>query len=386
MTNFDNTMSNEYKKPTRYVPGPNDPLLPPQLSDFKDKSTDEVMQELNRMPFFMTQLDNSDGDGGENVELEALKALAYEGEPHEIAENFKNQANDLYKVKRFRDARELYTKGIKVFCEDKSINESLFANRAACELELKNYRSCVADCQKAMEINPMNLKCFYRMGKAFLALGKFKEAHDAVSFGLKIDEENVPLKNLLAVIAKRETERKEYDEKKLKEKEFQENKKLLLKDALELRNLTNLKTSKRSALLGDAHIKLEDPMDFESQVIYPALVMYPTTNEFDFIAEVGELTTVQELLDLVMDRPQEWFDMPNHQNFSAKKLVAYMETKSGGLIKAGKKLSFHDILKKETPDVPVLDDAIKIYFVPKVDSEEWVSKWDKSAILAARSG
>lgn len=50
----------------------------------------------------MTKLDETDGAGGENVELEALKALAYEGEPHEIAENFKKQGNELYKAKDSR--------------------------------------------------------------------------------------------------------------------------------------------------------------------------------------------------------------------------------------------------------------------------------------------
>lgn len=49
----------------------------------------------------MTKLDNSDGDGGENVELEALKALAYEGEPHEIAENFKNKVTIYTKLRDF---------------------------------------------------------------------------------------------------------------------------------------------------------------------------------------------------------------------------------------------------------------------------------------------
>ena len=39
----------------------------------------------------MTKLDETDGDGGENVNLEALKSLAYEGDPDEIASNFKNQ-------------------------------------------------------------------------------------------------------------------------------------------------------------------------------------------------------------------------------------------------------------------------------------------------------
>ena len=47
----------------------------------------------------MTKLDETDGDGGENVNLEALKSLAYEGDPDEIASNFKNQGNNCYKFK-----------------------------------------------------------------------------------------------------------------------------------------------------------------------------------------------------------------------------------------------------------------------------------------------
>lgn len=126
-------------------------------------------------------------------------------------------------------------------------------------------------------------------------------------------------------------------------------------------------------------------MDFESQMIYPTIIMYPTTNEFDFIAETGELSTIQDILDMVMQRPPEWFEMPEHKNFSAKKLLAYMETESGGLIKAGKKLSIHDILKKDSPKVPLFDNALKIYFVPKSESEEWISKWDKAEAIKRRA-
>lgn len=377
-------MSDTYKKPQKYVPGPNDPALPPQLSEFKDKSTDEILDELNRMPFFMTKLDGTDGEGGENVQLEALKALAYEGEPHEIAGNFKNQGNDLYKAKRYKEAREVYTKGIEVGCQDDKVNESLYSNRAACQLELKNFRSCITDCKEALTYNPKNIKCYFRASKAFMSINKFEEAKQSIEFGFNFDPENKSLNNLLATIEARENEIKAYEEKKRKEKEKKENLRTLLEDALTLRNVTSIKTSHAPELLGDAKVKLEDPMDFESQMIYPAMVMYPTTDEFDFIAEVGELTTVQELLDIVMERPQDWFDIPNHKNFSAKKLVAYMETKSGGLVKAGKKLTFHDILKKESPDIPLFDGAIKIYFVPKVESEEWLAKWDKKEAIERR--
>lgn len=373
-------MSKEYKTPEKYVPGPTDPALPPQLSEYKGKTTDEVLAELNKMPFFMTQL-----DGDENPELEALKALAYEGEPHEVAGNFKNQGNDLYKAKNYRDARALYTKGIDVKCDDAKINEALFSNRAVCELELKNYRRCINDCKQALNLNPMNLKCYFRMGKAFFALDKLEEAQETVDFGLKIDDTNVSLQNIAKNIIKRMNEIKANEEAKLKAKQDIENKKIMLESALTLRNVKSITTTEPAEFLRESKTKLEDPMDFESQMIYPAIIMYPTTNEFDFIGEVGELTTVQELLDLVMQRPQEWFETEEHKNFSSKKLVAFMETQSGGLIKAGKKLTFHDILKKETPSVPLFDFALKIFFVPKVESEQWISQWDKKAAFEKRA-
>ncbi|CCD24188.1 HSP70/90 family co-chaperone CNS1 NDAI_0C05290 [Naumovozyma dairenensis CBS 421] len=377
-------MSSE--KPHKYTPGPNDPSLPPQLSEFKDKTTDEVLKELNRMPFFMTKLDDTDGQGGENLELEALKALAYEGEPHEIAENFKNQGNDLYKAKRFKDARDVYLKGIQIENnKDVKIKESLFANKAACELELKNFRRCINDCKNALQLNPKNVKCYFRMTRAFFALDKLEEAKESVEFGLKFDPENTSLINLHDTIIKKELQIKENELKILKEKKEKENLKIILENAIGLRHIMDIKTSVPPELIRDAKIKLDDPMDFESQLIYPAVIMYPTTNEFDFVAEVSELTTVQELLDLLMDRPKEWFQLEGHENFSSKKLIAYMETQSGGLIKAGKKLSFHDILVKDSPKVPIFYSALKIYLVPKAESETWLAKWDKTKALMRRS-
>lgn len=376
----------EYKKPQKYVPGINDPVLPPQLAEFQDKSTDEVLEELNRMPFFMTKLDNSDGDGGENVELEALKALAYEGEPHEVAENFKKQGNDLYKVKRYRDARELYTKGIEMKCDVAAINESLFANRAACELELKNYRKCINDCKAALGQNARNVKCYYRIGKAYMLLGKLTEALEAVDFGLKIDGENTSLKTLRGFIEKKLQEEQEKLAKIEQQRKRREDEQTMLESSKVLRNITDISTAHPAELLKDAKTRLEDPMDPESQMIYPALAMFPLSDEFDFIAEVGELTTISELIDVLMNRPAEWFEKPEHEGYNSKSLVAYMETVSGGLVKAGKKMTFHDILRKDSPDVPLFDSSLKVYLVPKKRSEEWISKWDKTEAIKRRTG
>ena len=48
------------------------------------------------------------------------------------------------------------------------------------------------------------------------------------------------------------------------------------------------------------------------------MILYPTTDEFDFIAEISELTTPLELLEMVLNRPREWFDDPKHKDFNVK--------------------------------------------------------------------
>ena len=101
---------------------------------------------------------------GDNVELDALRALQYEGTPAEIAQGFKEQGNDVVKMKRWKDGKEYYTKGLAVLAQrkkvqllepadeegekpsitedeaeiekQKGLEEACFVNRALCNLEL----------------------------------------------------------------------------------------------------------------------------------------------------------------------------------------------------------------------------------------------------------
>ena len=59
----------------------------------------------------------------------------------EIAENFKEQGNDYYKGKRYREALGFYTQGIDAKPDDPKLQEALLCNRAACNLELREHRS-----------------------------------------------------------------------------------------------------------------------------------------------------------------------------------------------------------------------------------------------------
>lgn len=135
--------------------------LPPTMQKAKEWSVDELMKEMNRVPLFMTSLDDTDGEGGENIELEALKALAYDGTRAEIAQNFREQGTELIKTeKRYREARDFYTKALDALKappppldpeqgpqvveideeaeekKERSIEEACLVNRALCNLEM----------------------------------------------------------------------------------------------------------------------------------------------------------------------------------------------------------------------------------------------------------
>ncbi|KAF8005426.1 hypothetical protein HF325_000883 [Metschnikowia pulcherrima] len=368
----------------KYVPKPGEPALPPQLSELAQKSTKDIMDEINRLPFFMNELDESDGQGGENVGLEALKSLAYDGEPDEVATNFKNQGNDCFKTKQYKDAIEFYTKGLDMDCGVDEINVALYVNRAACNLELKNYRKCIKDCKKALIIDESNVKACYRAGKAFFLVERYDEGSQILQYGLSKDPENKAIKDTLSALTKKvalieETKRKkeqaEYDAK-LKE--------TLLVNAVGLRHFHIIKSSRPAEFLENASLRLEDPTDYESQLLFPAMVLYPTIDEFDFIAEISELSTANDILAIVLDRPQSWFEDPRHKNFTLKTLECYMETISGGLVKVGKKAAINGALMVDQAKAPLFDNALRLYVVPKQESAEWLKTWSKEDALKKR--
>jgi len=55
----------------------------------------------------------------------------------EVAQNFKEQGNEYFKGKRYRDAISFYNQGVDAKPTDSSILEALLLNRAACNLELR---------------------------------------------------------------------------------------------------------------------------------------------------------------------------------------------------------------------------------------------------------
>jgi len=96
--------------------------------------------------------------------LEAIRALQYEGSPTENAHAFKEQGNEMVKVKKWKDAKEFYTQGLAVLSQktqgqekaadtgseeaemhkQAQVEEACLVNRALCNQELSLSHMCVS--------------------------------------------------------------------------------------------------------------------------------------------------------------------------------------------------------------------------------------------------
>ncbi|KAI9696856.1 MAG: hypothetical protein M1820_008010 [Bogoriella megaspora] len=371
--------------------------MPPAMAEVKQHTADEVLQLMNKTPLFMTELDETDEQGNENIALEAIKAIAYEGSRAEQAENFRQQGNEQAKFKNWLDAREFYTKAIGVLKappktleerleempdmeiveideeaeakKEKEVEEACYANRALCNLELKNFRSCNFDCAATLRLNPKNSKAWYRSASACLALDKIPEAKDACSRGLQAEASNSALKALSSKVGKREEyltsltrERQEREERRKAEENA-------LRLALKARNLQTRSTGKAPDM-EDAKIKLETPLDPSSTLILPTMLLYPLHLQSDFITELYEHVSLQEQLAEILPLP--WDDK---NEYTLDRIDCYMETISGGLIKVGKKLPMTKTLT--SGKVEVVDGMLRVYVVPRDKAQQWIEDFKK---------
>ncbi|XP_076645013.1 tetratricopeptide repeat domain 1 [Halictus rubicundus] len=93
------------------------------------------------------------------------------------AEKLKNQGNELFKSGEYMEAISTYTEGIKTcplaYDKERSI---LYANRAAAKSKCLEKESAIADCTKAIELNPTYVKVILRRGELYKETDKLGEA------------------------------------------------------------------------------------------------------------------------------------------------------------------------------------------------------------------
>ncbi|KAH7145768.1 hypothetical protein B0J13DRAFT_327158 [Dactylonectria estremocensis] len=354
------------------------------------KTVDEVVADLKKTPLFMTDLDDADPD---NDDIAALQALSYEGTPLENASEFKERGNECFKTKSYADAKEFYGKGISIlFLEERKRSrgetttnlegepdsdeeianqrqtlEALYVNRAACHLSLSNFRSCWTDCAAAMRLNPSNLKAHYRSARALLAVDRIAEADDVCARGLALDADNAGLKAIAEDLIKRarqlDSQRKIVAEREAREKRRAH----LLKAALHARNIKT-RTTAQPPEMEDAKLELvPDADDPRSTLSFPAVLLYPLHLESDFIKAFNETQSLEDHLSYVFPLPWD-----REREYTPAGVDCYVETREGGLLKMGKRVSLLKVLC--TGKVEVVDEVVRIFVVPRAKAEAWIKE------------
>lgn len=380
--------SNESAAPKKPFIGPEEAPRP---------SVDEVWAEFNKSPLFMTELE-------ENDDIAALQALAYEGTPLENATDFKDRGNECFAAKKLRDAVEFYGKGVNIIWleerkrrhgevtmgekegvpdseEDiknqRAVLETLYVNRAACHLELKNYRSCWLDCAAALKINPLNVKAWYRSAKALLKVDRVEEADDACARGLTLDSENKALRALAEEIIKRDKTLRELKRAKEEREAKERRKKAVLAAAIKARGV-RMRETERPPDMEDARVRLvPDEEDPRSTISFPTMLFYPVHYETDFIKAFNEQETLADHLSYVFPLPWD-----TKKEYKLDKVECYVETITGGLIKMGKKVPLLKVLG--SGKVEVVDQVVKIFVVPAAQAEGWVKTYKEAKAKEAK--
>lgn len=388
------------------------PKPPPQPND-KPRDLDSTLASWDNVPLFMHNLPTSSStqkqDETSATALEALQSLAFDGSPDEIAGQFKSQANEYFKSKRYREALGFYTQAIEAALGDKGLLETLYANRAACQLELGNFASVLRDTSKVLEINRRSEKAYYRAGKALIALDRLDDAVKCLEKGVEINPENA------AMIAFKKSAEDKLERKKRNQAEKQERKKReesiqkSLHQALLVRGLW-LETTPRppdnpqpahfdpkslptsSSLTLPLTSNWSPPDIIRTPLILPVFFIYPQHAQSDFISDYHEDTPISSYLSTIFplssrgslpwDLKQEYYD---------ENLQVYATTKRDRLLKIGKKLSLREVIDqafkqadkskgedqvRDRDGLVMRDGILSLIVLPKGDAEkEWVEKF-----------
>ncbi|KAJ5579414.1 hypothetical protein N7450_008281 [Penicillium hetheringtonii] len=358
---------------------PSAPKMPPAMASVKSQTKEELLDMMNKTPLFMTDIENAGDEKGENILLDAITAMQNEGTRAEVAQSFKDQGNEAVSELRWIDAKEFYTKSIAVIYakEDKwekpedldaekkllrKLEELSHINRALCNLELGNYRSCTLDGAATLKLNPSNVKAYYRSAMALLKLDKVEEAEDAATRGLAVDPKNKSLQTAAKKIADRKAVKERIVARKKAEEERARKENLVLSTALRARQIRTRKTDQPPDM-EDSKIRLvPDPLSPESSVEFPAVFLYPMDAQSDFIKGFSEMHTIEDHLDYIFPLPWDAKGNITLRTWSA----------SCKLLRAGKKVPLLQILTGGK--VEVVDQLVRIFIVPSSKTAAFIAE------------
>ncbi|KAN0065035.1 HSP70/90 co-chaperone [Thecaphora frezii] len=378
-------------------PPPSDLLAGWATRPASSKTFSDTLSALTSTPLF-----TQDAASVDQTTLDALSALAFDGTPDQVATNFKSQGNTHFLSKRYRDALGFYTQALDANPTDTKLLESLYANRAACHLELHNFAMCLKDTSKTLQLNQHNAKAYYRAAKALVALERYDEAQQTCDHALEFDKGNDAIR---AIKTKAQQLQDGKTRREAETKERQRRKSLTdaaLHQAFLARGLWLETTPRPPDNPTPAHFDPESlpappPLSstewtpanpITTPLILPVFFLYPTHAQSDLIQAYHEDTPIHLHLDAMFPNTSQSPLVPwdARNEFKANNLNVYVTTHAQRLLKVGKKLTLRQVMdmaaKDGTPqhrDGMVLKDGVlSLVVLPKGEPEKkWIDEFKR---------
>ncbi|KAF2668293.1 TPR-like protein [Microthyrium microscopicum] len=91
-------------------------------------------------------------------------------------DKLKAEGNDFFKRGRYQEAVDFYSQALDVDSTNKPTNAKILQNRAMCYTKLNQAKSAIADCEKALELDPSYTKARKTLAKAYGESGDWESA------------------------------------------------------------------------------------------------------------------------------------------------------------------------------------------------------------------
>eukprot|EP00192_Tetraselmis_astigmatica_P003881 CAMPEP_0117684724 /NCGR_PEP_ID=MMETSP0804-20121206/21283_1 /TAXON_ID=1074897 /ORGANISM="Tetraselmis astigmatica, Strain CCMP880" /LENGTH=599 /DNA_ID=CAMNT_0005495797 /DNA_START=245 /DNA_END=2044 /DNA_ORIENTATION=+ len=96
----------------------------------------------------------------------------------ERAEGYKQAGTVSFQKIDYKEALKQYSKAIEEEVEDPKFNALLYCNRAACQMAMKDYLSCISDCSTAAAMDSSLPRTYHRRAEAYQAIGDYSNAYN----------------------------------------------------------------------------------------------------------------------------------------------------------------------------------------------------------------
>merc|ERR1719305_269139 len=124
----------------------------------------------------------------------------------------KEEGNTAFKAGNLDEAYKLYSEALLIDPCNRSTNAKLHFNRATVAAKLKKTGECLADCDKALELDPNYTKAALRRAKCYMETEQYEKAIRDYERILKSDKSNMEYRQLLqeAKLELKKSKRKDY--------------------------------------------------------------------------------------------------------------------------------------------------------------------------------